>query len=114
MGRSQFVAALNPENRRSLRFYFVTLWAYVSAAAVIACMVLPLVTPHFTTAVSDRAINRGSLALAFVLELIWFGYAAAVFSWRLSGYLYQKSAEWMRSSFERVQSAAEKYLPKAS
>jgi hypothetical protein len=107
-----FLTVLNSENRRPMRFYFVTLWAYFSTAATLVCILLPVLAPHVTTLVTQKTSDRVSLVLAILIELVWLFYALTVFSWRISGYLYKNAAGAMRWTSDRVRSAAVARLPK--
>ncbi len=77
MPLKEFFTALNPESRRPLRFYFITLWAYFSFAATIVCIVLPILA-RYLTFVNERATNRVSLVLAIFIELVWLFYALSL------------------------------------
>ncbi|MFZ0588844.1 MAG: hypothetical protein WAM39_00020, partial [Bryobacteraceae bacterium] len=111
MPLKEFLIALNPDNRRPLRFYFVTLWAYFSFAATIVCIVLPVLAKYLTF-VNERVSNRVSLVLAILIELVWLFYALAVFSWRVAGYLYTNVSNGLRWMMERARAAAQSRLPK--
>ncbi|MFZ0591902.1 MAG: hypothetical protein WAM39_15665 [Bryobacteraceae bacterium] len=111
MPLKEFLIALNPDNRRPLRFYFVTLWAYFSFAATIVCIVLPVLA-RYLTFLNERVSNRVSLALAVSVELVWLFYSLAVFSWRVAGYLYTKVSNGLRWMTERARAVAQSRLPK--
>jgi hypothetical protein len=100
MNFKELLTALNPEKRKSLRFYFVTLWSYFSIAATLVCILLPFAGRYvgFTQRFSDRI----ALLAAVLIELIWLFYAAAVFSWRLSGYLYKRASSTVRWAIGRA------------
>ena len=97
----ELFTALNPEDRRPLRFYFITLWAYSSTVATLVCILLPFVARNLTF-VNQTASDRFSLVLAVLIELIWLFYALTVFSWRVSGYLYKNAAAALRWVNERI------------
>ena len=105
----QVFAALNPEGRRPLRFYALTLWAYFSLAATIVCILLPLLA-RTLTAINKPLANEIGLALAILLELIWLCYALTVFSWRLSGYLYSNAATSLRSIIQRINTMLREHI----
>lgn len=107
----ELFTALNPADRRPLRFYFVTLWAYFSFAATIVCVVLPVLA-RYLTFVNDRVSNRVSLVLAIFIELVWLFYALTVFSWRVAGYLYARASDGLRCMTQRARVAAQSHLPK--
>jgi hypothetical protein len=107
----EFFSSLNPQNRRPLRFYFITLWAYFSTAATLICILLPAIT-RCIASIPEKTSDRVSLVLAILIELAWLFYALTVFSWRVSGYLYKNAANTLRWTSERVRSAALGRLPK--
>jgi hypothetical protein len=96
----ELLAALNPEKRKSLRFYFVSLWGYFSITATLVCILLPFAGRYagFTQQFSDRI----ALLVAVLIELTWLFYAVAVFSWRLSGYLYKSASSTARWAIDRA------------
>lgn len=108
----ELFATLNPADRRPLRFYVVTLWAYFSTAATLVCVLLPMIARFVTNVIGERALDRVSLALAITIELIWLFYALTVFSWRVSGYLYANTAKALRWMRRRAHATAVAYLPK--
>jgi hypothetical protein len=103
MNFKELLTALNPEKRKSLRFYFVTLWSYFSITAILVCILLPFAGRYvgFTQQFSDRT----ALLAAILIELIWLFYAIAVFSWRLSGYLYKGASSTARWAIDQVRDA---------
>ncbi len=108
----ELFTALNPTDRRPLRFYFVTLWAYSSTAATLVCILLPVIARFVTSVIAVRVLDGVSLALAIAIELIWLFYALTVFSWRVSGYLYANTAKALRWMRKRAHSTAVAHLPK--
>jgi hypothetical protein len=111
MRLKEFFTALNPQDRRPLRFYFVTLWAYVSTAATLVCILLPVLT-HYLNVVNTRVSNTVSLMLAIGMELIWLIYALTVLSWRVSGYLYKNAAAALQWTNARVRAVGLAHFPK--
>lgn len=111
MPLKEFFTALNPESRRPLRFYFVTLWAYFSFAATLVCILLPVLARHLTF-LNERVSDRASLVLAIFLELVWLFYAVTVFSWRVARYLYTKVSAALHYATEHVRAAARSRVPK--
>jgi hypothetical protein len=111
MPLKEFLTALNPENRRPLRFFFITLWAYFSFSATIVCILLPVLA-RYLTFVNDRVSSRVSLVLAICIELIWLTYALTVFSWRVAGYMYTKVSNGLRWTTQRARAAAQSRLLK--
>jgi hypothetical protein len=100
----EFLNALSPANRRPLRFYFLTLWAYFSSTATVVCILLPVVG-RYLTMFSEKSCDRIALIVAMLLEFVWLCYALTVLSWRVSGYLYRKVCHGLQWATERAQDA---------